>query len=140
MKLMSDGGVSSVAVVDDETGQLLSAVSATDIGKVGHQHPRHLSPTEHDPQIVVPSQSNQILSTPLHQFISQIKVLSPAHLLFPPVLTAFQGPHGSTDGADRYPGMSLLSGSPCLCLTLENSLLRIPGEYIVIYHSKAPCK
>ncbi|KAF7970540.1 hypothetical protein HWV62_23703 [Athelia sp. TMB] len=59
MKLMSDQGVSSVAVVDDETGQLLSAVSATDIG-----------------QIVVPSQSNQILSTPLKQFISYIKVFN----------------------------------------------------------------
>jgi CBS domain-containing protein len=57
MKLMSEEGVSSVAVVDEETGTLLSAVSVTDIGK-----------------IVVPSQSNQILSTPLHQFISQIKV------------------------------------------------------------------
>lgn len=49
MKLMSDGGVSSVAVVDDETGQLLSAVSATDIGKVSHQHPRHLPSTESGP-------------------------------------------------------------------------------------------
>ena len=34
MTLMSDEGVSSIAVIDDETGGLLSAVSVTDIGKV----------------------------------------------------------------------------------------------------------
>jgi len=34
MKLMSDEGVSSVAVVEGETGNLLSAVSVTGIGKV----------------------------------------------------------------------------------------------------------
>lgn len=34
MKLMSEEGVSSVAVVEEETGYLLSAVSVTDIGKV----------------------------------------------------------------------------------------------------------
>ncbi|KAG6856123.1 hypothetical protein H0H87_007278 [Tephrocybe sp. NHM501043] len=57
MRLMSEEGVSSVAVVDDETGALLSAVSVTDIGKV-----------------VVPSESKQVLSTPLHHFISFIKI------------------------------------------------------------------
>ncbi|KAG9221775.1 hypothetical protein CCMSSC00406_0006718 [Pleurotus cornucopiae] len=67
MKLMSEEGVSSVAVVDEESGALLSAVSVTDIGK-----------------IVVPSESNQILSTPLQQFIAQIKE-----------------PDGSLDGADN---------------------------------------
>jgi len=34
MKLMSEEGVSSIAVLDDETGALLSAVSVTDFGKV----------------------------------------------------------------------------------------------------------
>ena len=34
MKLMSEEGVSSVAVLDEESGALLSAVSVTDIGKV----------------------------------------------------------------------------------------------------------
>lgn len=34
MKLMSAEGVSSVAVLDDESSSLLSAVSVTDIGKV----------------------------------------------------------------------------------------------------------
>lgn len=34
MKLMSEQGVSSVAVIDDDNGSLLSAVSVTDIGKV----------------------------------------------------------------------------------------------------------
>jgi len=56
MKLMSEEGVSSVAVLDHESGNLLSAVSVTDIGK-----------------IVVPSESKHILSTPLYQFVSLIK-------------------------------------------------------------------
>ncbi|EJF56777.1 hypothetical protein DICSQDRAFT_140907 [Dichomitus squalens LYAD-421 SS1] len=56
MRLMSDEGVSSVAVVDDETKGLLSAVSVTDIGKV-----------------VVPAQSNAILGTPLKQLVTRIK-------------------------------------------------------------------
>lgn len=34
MRLMSEQGVSSVAVVDEDSGTLLSAVSVTDIGKV----------------------------------------------------------------------------------------------------------
>jgi CBS domain-containing protein len=71
MRLMSEEGVSSIAVLDDDSGVLLSAVSVTDIGR-----------------IVVPSQSNQILSTPLNQFVSLIKA-----------------PDGSTDGVDRYPGI-----------------------------------
>ncbi|KAG9313501.1 hypothetical protein JVU11DRAFT_5827 [Chiua virens] len=69
MRLMSEQGVSSVAVIDEESGTLLSAVSVTDVGK-----------------IVVPSQSNQILSTPVYQFISKIKA-----------------PDGLTDGVDKYP-------------------------------------
>ncbi|OAX38155.1 hypothetical protein K503DRAFT_770764 [Rhizopogon vinicolor AM-OR11-026] len=79
MRLMSECGVSSVAVIDDGGGGygggyglwggLNGAVSVTDIGK-----------------LVVPSQSNQILSTPLHQFVAQIKE-----------------PVGSTDGVDQYP-------------------------------------
>jgi CBS domain-containing protein len=69
MKLMSEKGVSSIAVVES-SGTLLSAVSVTDICK-----------------IVVPSQSNQILTTPLHHFIAQIK-----------------DSDGISDGADKYPG------------------------------------
>jgi hypothetical protein len=38
MKLMSEQGVSSIAVLDEDTGMLLSAVSVTDIGKVSRQH------------------------------------------------------------------------------------------------------
>lgn len=34
MKLMSEEGVGSVAVVNEETGALLSAISVTDIAKV----------------------------------------------------------------------------------------------------------
>lgn len=37
MKLMSEEGVSSIAVLDEETSALLSAVSVTDIGKVSLQ-------------------------------------------------------------------------------------------------------
>jgi len=74
MKLMSEEGVSSIAVVDEHSGNLLSAVSVTDIGK-----------------IVVPSQSNQILTNPLLQFIAQVKQ-----------------PEGSTDGADKYPVYSVV--------------------------------
>ncbi|KAF8438202.1 hypothetical protein L210DRAFT_3622160 [Boletus edulis BED1] len=69
MRLMSEQGVSSVAVVNEDSGTLLSTVSVTDIGK-----------------IVVPSQSNHILSTPVYQFIAQIKE-----------------PDGQTDGVDKYP-------------------------------------
>ncbi|KAJ3798221.1 hypothetical protein GGU11DRAFT_14828 [Lentinula aff. detonsa] len=80
MKLMSEEGVSSIAVLEEEGGTLLSAVSVTDIGK-----------------IVVPSQSNHILSLPLQQFISLIK-----------------SPDGSTDGQDRYPVYSVLPTSTML--------------------------
>ncbi|KAF5389635.1 hypothetical protein D9757_004157 [Collybiopsis confluens] len=80
MRLMSEEGVSSIAVLEEEGGTLLSAVSVTDIGK-----------------IVVPSQSNQILSMTLQQFISMIKEQD-----------------GSTDGVDRYPVYSILPMSTML--------------------------
>ncbi|KAF9528623.1 hypothetical protein CPB83DRAFT_853975 [Crepidotus variabilis] len=87
MKMMSEEGVSSVAVVEENNGTLLSAVSVTDIGK-----------------IVVPSQSNQILTTPLLQFIAQIKE-----------------PDGSTDGVDKYPVYSVFPSS-LLSYTVEKLL------------------
>lgn len=77
MRRMSEDGVSSIAVIDDETGNLLSAVSVTDIGKVlisflwGRCVGFMVLLLS---KIVVPSQSNHILSTPLYQFISHIKV------------------------------------------------------------------
>ena len=74
MRLMSDYGVSSVAIVQEESGGLLSAVSVTDIGKVRSCLRSMTLAMTFVCQIVVPSQSNQILSTPLHQFISRIKV------------------------------------------------------------------
>ncbi|KAI0090080.1 hypothetical protein BDY19DRAFT_938323 [Irpex rosettiformis] len=80
MRLMSDYGVSSVAVIEEEGGNLLSAISVTDIGK-----------------IVVPSQSSQILSMPLHQLISLIKE-----------------PDGSTDGADKYPVYTVMPNNTLL--------------------------
>jgi len=54
--LMSEEGVSSVAVTVEEDGRLLSAISVTDIAK-----------------IVVPSEDRQILSVPIHQFVAKIK-------------------------------------------------------------------
>ncbi|EMD32319.1 hypothetical protein CERSUDRAFT_119018 [Gelatoporia subvermispora B] len=77
MRLMSDEGVSSVAVIEEEVGSLLSAVSVTDVGK-----------------IVVPAQSNQILSMPLGQFVALIKE-----------------PDGSTDGVDKFPVYSVTPSS-----------------------------
>jgi len=56
MKLMSEQGVSSAAVVDDDTGDLLSAVTVTDIAR-----------------LVAPSQSKKILSMNLGQFVALIK-------------------------------------------------------------------
>jgi CBS domain-containing protein len=87
MKLMSEQGVSSVAILEENSGTLLSAVSVTDIGK-----------------IVVPSESNQILATPLHYFISQIKE-----------------PDGLTDGADKYPVYSVFPSS-LLSYTIDKIL------------------
>ncbi|KAI0765872.1 hypothetical protein BD413DRAFT_159418 [Trametes elegans] len=87
MTLMSDEGVSSVAVVDEETGGLLSAVSVTDIGK-----------------IVVPAQSNQILSMPLKQLVAQIKE-----------------PDGSMDGVDKFPVYSV-SPNNTLLYTMQKLL------------------
>jgi len=87
MKLMSEEGVSSIAIVEDSSGTLLSAVSVTDIGKV-----------------VVPSQSNQILTTPLHHFIAHIK-----------------DSDGIADGADKYPVYSVFPSS-LLSFTMEKLL------------------
>ncbi|KAH9916953.1 uncharacterized protein BXZ73DRAFT_53489 [Epithele typhae] len=56
MRLMCDEGVGSIAVVDEESGGLLSAVSVTDIGRV-----------------IVPAQSNAILGTALRELVAKIK-------------------------------------------------------------------
>lgn len=87
MRLMSEQGVSSIAVTDEEHGTLLSVVSVTDVGKM-----------------VVPSESNQILSAPLHQFIAQIRA-----------------PDGSTDGVDKYP-IYLVSPTTKLSFAIQKLL------------------
>ncbi|KZV64183.1 hypothetical protein PENSPDRAFT_656775 [Peniophora sp. CONT] len=56
MKRMNDAGVSSVAVMDDDTGSLQSAVSVTDIGRV-----------------LVPNQIKEALTAPLHTLITHIR-------------------------------------------------------------------
>ncbi|KAJ7064922.1 hypothetical protein C8F01DRAFT_1128760 [Mycena amicta] len=87
MRLLSEEGVSSIAVLDDDSGALLSTVSVTDVGR-----------------IVVPSQSNQILSRPLQQFVALIKA-----------------PHGSNDGVDRYP-VYAVSPQSLLSYTIQKLL------------------
>jgi predicted transcriptional regulator len=79
MRMMSEMGVSSVAVLEEEGGSLLSAISVTDIGQVGTDHliSAWLLTIDFQPtQTVVPSQSNQILTTPIQQLVSQVKVRS----------------------------------------------------------------
>ena len=56
MKRMNDAGVSSVAVLEADTGALLSAVSVTDIGRV-----------------LVPNQIKEALTVPLHMLIAHIR-------------------------------------------------------------------
>jgi len=84
---MSNEGVSSVAVTVEEDGRLLSAISVSDVGK-----------------IVVPSESGQILSMPVHQFVTKIKE-----------------PDGATDGVDKYPVYSVLP-SNTLAYTIQKLL------------------
>ncbi|KAJ7634721.1 hypothetical protein FB45DRAFT_909661 [Roridomyces roridus] len=98
MRLMSEEGVSSVAVIDDDSNVLLSAVSVTDVGR-----------------IVVPSQTNEILSTPLNQFVALIKA-----------------PDGSTDGADRYP-VYAVSPTSLLSFTIQK-LLATNSHRLFITH------
>lgn len=57
MTLMSQEGVSSIAVFDPDVGVLISAVTVTDIG-----------------QLVIPSESKSVLSMKLAAFVSDIKV------------------------------------------------------------------
>jgi len=56
MTLMCDEGVSTVAVIDEDQGHLLSALSVTDIAR-----------------IVVPSEDSQILFTPVLQLVARVK-------------------------------------------------------------------
>ncbi|EPQ52371.1 hypothetical protein GLOTRDRAFT_140715 [Gloeophyllum trabeum ATCC 11539] len=103
MRLMSDQGVSSVAVIEGEGGFLHSAISVTDIGKV-----------------VVPSQSPQILSTPLHQVINLIKE-----------------PYGATDGNERYPVYSASPNSP-LSYAIEKILATNSHRLFITSDSTRP--
>lgn len=97
MRRMSELGVSSVAVLEEEGGGLLSAISVTDVG-----------------QTVVPSQSNQILTMPIQQLVSQIKM-----------------PQGWTDGADRYPVYSVFQSST-LAYTIQKLLATNSHRLFVI--------
>ncbi|KAI0298652.1 hypothetical protein B0F90DRAFT_1731455 [Multifurca ochricompacta] len=107
MRMMSDLGVSSVAVLEEEGGSLLSAISVTDIGQVGADRvvgAASFTNSDLHWKTVVPSQSNQILTMPIHQLVSQIKM-----------------PQGCTDGADKYPVYSVFPSST-LAYTIEKLL------------------
>jgi len=116
MRMMSELGVSSVAVLEEEGGGLLSAISVTDVGQVSAWRvgirPVVVDDESLCTQTVVPSQSNQILTMPIQQLVSQIKVPFTFPSRLPPLDPAtLQMPQGWTDGADRYPGLAFFSNS-----------------------------
>jgi hypothetical protein len=65
--------------------------------------------------MVVPSQSNHILTMPIHQFVSEIKVRLRSQRVCFPNLSILKMPQGWTDGADRYPGPVFLSTNLIEC-------------------------
>jgi CBS-domain-containing membrane protein len=103
MRLMSEDGVSSVAVLEEGSGRLLSAVSVTDVGKVTG-FLRSVTNSKSDYQVVLPTQSNQILTTEMHQLISIIRVSFIIASLVNELNNETQDPFGSTDGEEHYPG------------------------------------
>lgn len=60
----------------------------------------------------MPSQSNHILSTPLHQFVAQIKE-----------------PDGIADGVDRYPGSCCYSPLSPHCIAATRALRFIIEQF-----------
>ncbi|KAL1741935.1 hypothetical protein HDZ31DRAFT_44382 [Schizophyllum fasciatum] len=104
MKLMSEEGVSSVAIIDEVTNALHSAVSVTDLMQY---------------QIVVPSPSNQVLSTPIHEFVKRARV-----------------PYGAEDGEERYPVYSV-SPSSTLDYTIQK-LLATNAHRLFVTRESAP--
>jgi hypothetical protein len=107
MKLMSEGGVSSIAVVEENHGTLLSAVSVTDIGKASHF------------QTLIHGSGINFLFLVCRSFTEQANFDDTSALFYRKnkgtyysydiashlsVLNEFKEPDGSTDGADKYPG------------------------------------
>jgi len=118
MRMMSDLGVSSVAVLEEEGGGLLSAISVTDVGQVGAGRVG-VGPVVDDEFMrpdgrTLAKQPNLDDAYPAAYFTNQGPVrVSVAFCL--PDLTAFQMPQGWTDGADRYPGLAFFSISWIEC-------------------------
>ncbi|KAL0569019.1 cell separation during budding [Marasmius crinis-equi] len=117
MKMMSDEGVSSVAVLDDDTGSLLSAVSVTDIGKVVsvvfllHQVLRALSRSSFPRRTIKYCIPHYTSSYPISRRVS---VIASYPGVYQPVR---QDPDGSTDGVDKFPVYSVPPDSTLLYAT-----------------------
>lgn len=112
MRMMSELGVSSVAVLEEEGGGLLSAISVTDVGQVGAQHvcvgPVLDDEFVHPDGRTLAKQSNLDDACPAACLTNKGPVrVSVASCLPDP--TSFQMPQGWTDGADRYPGLTFFS-------------------------------
>lgn len=117
MRVMSEEGVSSLAVVDEMTGGLVGAVSVVDIGKVSFRS--HLSEKRETAltldflQFVIPSQTRSILATTLSQFIRQTSVSTTSALCSRSPSDLPISPHqakiGADDGEDHVPGSSSFS-------------------------------
>lgn len=116
MRLMSDYGVSSIAVIEEEGGRLLSAVSVTDIGKVrSHSRlpGRFCRGKYRAASLLLPDcralaeQPDTIHPfTPIHLF-DQGTCYNSMSRAYQDVSTFHQEPDGSTDGVDKYPGVCM---------------------------------
>jgi hypothetical protein len=120
MRMMSDLGVSSVAVLEEEGGGLLSAISVTDIGQVcavTATIPGLVVDNEFVcAQTVVPSQSNQILTMPIQQLVSQIKVRSGFHRGSFSDLPLFRCPMGGQMELTDIPVLLSSQGARCVLI------------------------
>jgi len=115
MRRMSELGVSSVAVLEEEGGGLLSAISVTDVGQVGAERVGICSVVIDDEFIrpdgrTLAKQPNLDDAYPAACFTNQGLVHVPVGFCSPDP-TTFQIPQGWTDGADRYPGLASFSDS-----------------------------
>ena len=82
--------------------------------------------------MVVPSQGKSILSTPLHQFVAQIKV-EQYWLILVATKLHLQEPDGSTDGVDKYPGkLTMEQARNDSSLTWSQSIVsQLPPPYAI---------
>ena len=119
MRMMSELGVSSVAVLEEEGGGLLSAISVTDVGQVGSERvgicPAFDGDFMRPDGRTLAKQPNLVDACPAACFTNQGPVRVSLRFALPDP-TAFQMPQGWTDGADRYPGLaSFISNNRIEC-------------------------